>query len=148
MTLVSVILEQPNKPIVVNPGQCCASAVTLASVMLEQPFKLIFVNPGQCCASAVTLVSVMLEQSHKLIAVSPGQCCASAVLGFAHTIGEFGIVLMIGGNIPGETRVLSILLFDQVEALNYASAHLTAGILLLISLITLTFTYAYLRRES
>ncbi len=70
---------------------------------------------------------------------------AAAVLGFAHTIGEFGIVLMIGGNIPGETRVLSILLFDQVESLDYASAHLTAGILLGLSLVALTFTYASLR---
>ncbi len=70
---------------------------------------------------------------------------AAAVLGFAHTIGEFGIVLMIGGNIPGETRVLSILLFDQVESLNYASAHLTAGILLVTSLVALIFTYGSLR---
>ena len=70
---------------------------------------------------------------------------AAAVLGFAHTVGEFGIVLMIGGNIPGETRVLSILLFDQVESLNYASAHLTAGILLVSSLVALTFTYGSLR---
>ena len=73
---------------------------------------------------------------------------AGAVLGFAHTVGEFGIVLMIGGNIPGETRVLSILLFDQVETLDYAGAHLTAAVLLLISLITLTLTYGYLRRDS
>ncbi len=70
---------------------------------------------------------------------------AAAVLGFAHTVGEFGIVLMIGGNIPGETRVLSILLFDQVESLNYASAHLTAGILLATSLLALTLTYGSLR---
>ncbi len=71
---------------------------------------------------------------------------AAGVLGFAHTLGEFGIVLMIGGNIPGETRVLSVLLFDQVESLDYASAHLTAGILLVTSLVALTLTYSALRR--
>ena len=65
---------------------------------------------------------------------------AAAVLGFAHTVGEFGIVLMIGGNIPGETRVLSILLFDQVEGLDYASAHITAGMLPIVALVTLTAT--------
>ena len=72
---------------------------------------------------------------------------AAAVLGFAHTVGEFGIVLMIGGSIPGETRVLSILLFDQVESLDYASAHLTAGVLLAFSLAALTLTYGILRRR-
>ena len=72
---------------------------------------------------------------------------AAGVLGFAHTVGEFGIVLMIGGNIPGETRVLSILLFDQVESLDYASAHLTAAILLAASLTALTLTYGTLRRR-
>jgi molybdate transport system permease protein len=51
----------------------------------------------------------------------------AAVLGFAHTVGEFGVVLMIGGNIPGKTRVLSVALFDHVEALEYADAHRLAG---------------------
>lgn len=50
-----------------------------------------------------------------------------AVLGFAHTIGEFGVVLMIGGNIPGETRVLSVAIYDYVETLQWAKAHLLAG---------------------
>ncbi len=59
----------------------------------------------------------------------------AASLGFAHTIGEFGIVLMIGGNIPGETRVLSIALFDHVEAFNYGQAHILAAGLLVGSFI-------------
>ena len=70
---------------------------------------------------------------------------AAAVLGFAHTVGEFGIVLMIGGNIPGATRVLSIALFDRVEMLDYASAHIIAGGLVVFSLAVLTFTYRWLR---
>jgi molybdate transport system permease protein len=57
----------------------------------------------------------------------------AATLGFAHTMGEFGVVLMIGGNIPGRTQVLSIAIFDHVEALDYARAHLLAGTLLVIS---------------
>jgi len=66
---------------------------------------------------------------------------AAAALGFAHTLGEFGIVLMIGGNIPGETRVLSIALFDQVEALRYGDAHITAAVLLIFSAALLTLIY-------
>ena len=70
---------------------------------------------------------------------------AAGVLGFAHTVGEFGIVLMIGGNIPGQTRVLSIALFDRVEMLDYGGAHLIAGGLLVFALAVLTCTYRWLR---
>lgn len=70
---------------------------------------------------------------------------AAGTLGFAHTVGEFGIVLMIGGNIPGATRVLSIALFDRVEMLDYGAAHLIAGGLLAFSLAILVFTYRSLR---
>lgn len=63
------------------------------------------------------------------------------VLTFAHTIGEFGVVLMIGGNIPGETKVLSIEIYDQVESLNHGVAHLYSGILVLISFIILILIY-------
>ena len=66
---------------------------------------------------------------------------AAASLGFAHTIGEFGVVLMIGGNIPGETQLLSIALYDQVEALNYAQAHRIAAGLMLFSFVLLFLLY-------
>ncbi|MFD2164917.1 molybdate ABC transporter permease subunit [Thalassotalea euphylliae] len=65
----------------------------------------------------------------------------AATLGFAHTIGEFGVVLMIGGNIPDETRVLSIALFDHVEAFDYAQAHKLAAGLLMGSLLVLSAVY-------
>jgi len=68
---------------------------------------------------------------------------AAATLGFAHTLGEFGIVLMIGGNIEGETRVLSILLFDQVESLQYQNAHITALMMLFIALVMLSVIYRF-----
>lgn len=60
-----------------------------------------------------------------------------AVLGFAHTIGEFGVVLMIGGNIPGETRVLSVAIYDHVETLQWAKAHILAGGLLVFSFLVI-----------
>jgi molybdate transport system permease protein len=65
----------------------------------------------------------------------------AAVLGFAHTIGEFGVVLMIGGNIPGATRVLSVALYDHVEALEYTAAHWLAGGMLAFSFLVLLMVY-------
>lgn len=64
------------------------------------------------------------------------------VLGFAHTIGEFGVVLMIGGNIPGETRVVSVQIYDYVEAFQYDQAHGLAAVLLASSFLTLLVLYA------
>jgi len=75
----------------------------------------------------------------------PGFLTAT-VLGFAHTIGEFGVVLMIGGNIPGETQVLSIAIYDHVEAINYSQAHWLSAGLLLLSFILLMSVYALNRR--
>ena len=69
------------------------------------------------------------------------------VLSFAHTLGEFGVVLMIGGNIPGATRTISILIFDQVEALDYAAANRTALLLLVLCFVLLTALYG-LRRHA
>jgi molybdate transport system permease protein len=67
---------------------------------------------------------------------------SAAVMGFAHTVGEFGIVLMLGGNIPGQTRVLSVQIYDHVEALEYAQAHWLSGGLLVFSFLTLLGLYA------
>ena len=72
----------------------------------------------------------------------------ASVLGFAHTVGEFGVVLMIGGNIPGETGVLSIAIYDHVEAMEYGQAHVLAGGLLVLSFIMLLVVYAFNRRFS
>jgi molybdate transport system permease protein len=69
------------------------------------------------------------------------------VLSFAHTLGEFGVVLMIGGNIPGATRTISILIFDQVEALDYAAANRTALLLLVLCFALLAILYG-LRRHA
>ncbi len=67
----------------------------------------------------------------------------ATVLGFAHTVGEFGVVLMIGGNIPGHTRVLSIAIYDHVEVLEYGRAHLLSGALLILSFVMLVGVYSF-----
>lgn len=64
-----------------------------------------------------------------------------SILAFAHTVGEFGVVLMVGGNIPRETRVVSIALYDEVEAMNYTKANLYAASLLLFAFLTLSVVY-------
>ncbi|PLX43049.1 MAG: molybdate ABC transporter permease subunit [Hyphomicrobiales bacterium] len=70
----------------------------------------------------------------------------AAVLTFAHTIGEFGVVLMVGGNIPGRTRVISIAIYEHVETINYTDAHILSAILLLFSFLVLLFVFVMNRR--
>ena len=72
----------------------------------------------------------------------------AAVLGFAHTVGEFGVVLMVGGNIPGQTRVVSVQIYDHVEALEYGQAHELAIVLMGFSFLTLFLLYAFNRRAT
>ncbi len=71
---------------------------------------------------------------------------SAAVLSFAHTLGEFGVVLMVGGNIPGETRVVSIAIFDHVETLNYAAAHQLSLILVAFAFVSLLLMFVINRR--
>ncbi len=80
--------------------------------------------------------SVVLPQAR------PGIVTA-AILGFAHTVGEFGVVLMIGGNIPGETRVVSVQIYDHVEALDYARAHALALAMVVFAFVTLLALYSF-----
>jgi len=65
----------------------------------------------------------------------------ASVLGFAHTLGEFGVVLMVGGNIPGETKVIAIEIFNQVERLNYETAHVLSAILLVLAFVMIFMMY-------
>ena len=81
-----------------------------------------------------TFFSVVLPQAKSAY-------LTAAVMGFAHTVGEFGIVLMLGGNIPGKTRVASVQIYDHVEALEYTQAHWLAGGLLVFSFLTLLALY-------
>jgi molybdate transport system permease protein len=76
-----------------------------------------------------------------VLPLTRGSLLTSAVLTFSHTVGEFGVVLMLGGNIPGATRTLSISLYDQVQDFNYAAANRTALVLLVVSLTALLLIY-------
>jgi molybdate transport system permease protein len=71
---------------------------------------------------------------------------SAIVLAFAHTLGEFGVVLMVGGNIPGETRVVSIAIYDHVETLNYAAAHQLSLALIIFAFVTLFSMFLINRR--
>jgi molybdate transport system permease protein len=77
----------------------------------------------------------------------PGFITAT-ILGFAHTLGEFGVVLMIGGNIPGKTRVVSVQIFDHVEAMEYAQAHWLAGGMLILSFLILLLVHSHGRMQA
>lgn len=114
-----------------------------------QPLQNAFSNIGlRPLEVAATLRARPWDQfiSVVLPLARPGYLTA-AVLGFAHTVGEFGVVLMIGGNIPGETQVLSIAIYDHVEALEYGQAHVLSGGLLLLSFVLLLGIYTLNRRS-
>ena len=81
-----------------------------------------------------------------LVPLARRSLIAAAVLSFLHTVGEFGVVLMLGGDIPGATRTLSIVLYNQVENFDYAAANRTAAILLALSMVALAFLYS--KRET
>jgi molybdate transport system permease protein len=82
-----------------------------------------------------------------LVPLARRSIMAAAVLGFLHTVGEFGVVLMLGGDIPGATRTLSIVLYNQVESFDYAAASHTAALLLGLSVIALVAIYIGGRRR-
>lgn len=112
---------------------------------LQNAFSLIGRAPLE---AASTLRAGPLDRffSVALPLARPGYVTA-AVLGFAHTVGEFGVVLMIGGNIPGQTRVASIAVYDHVEALEYGQAHLLSAVLLSMSFALLCIVYTVNRRN-
>jgi molybdate transport system permease protein len=83
-----------------------------------------------------------------VLPLSLSSVVTGAVLSFAHTMGEFGVVLMVGGNIPGVTRTVSIDIYDSVQALDMPSANQTALVLLLFSFVILSATYAWNRRAA
>jgi len=97
--------------------------------------------------AAATLGSGRLDRIRRVVLpLARGSLVTAAVLSFAHTVGEFGVVLMIGGNLPGATRTLSIALYDQVQDFQYAQANRTAIFLLAICLVALTLVYSRQRR--
>ena len=124
------------------------TGLVIGSVVYSMPFVI---QPLQNAFSAIgrrplevaaTLGASPIDRffSIAIPMARPGFITAS-VLGFAHTLGEFGVVLMIGGNIPGSTKVVSISIYDHVEALEYGQAHALSASLLLFSFVLLLIVY-------
>jgi molybdate transport system permease protein len=133
------------------------AGLVIASVIYSLPFV---VQPLQNAFEAIgerplevaaTLGAKPLDAffSVAMPLAKPGFLTA-AILGFAHTVGEFGVVLMIGGNIPGKTQVVSMAIYNHVEAMEYANAHVLSGILLAFSFVVLLALYTLnpVRRKS
>ena len=124
------------------------SAIVIGSVLYSlpfvvQPLQKAFEQLGDHHLEAAAMLGAgPIDRFFSIVfPLTKASFITATVLGFAHTVGEFGVVLMIGGNIPGETRVLSIALFDHVEAFNYANAHILSAGLLIASLLLLSLVY-------
>ncbi|SFR60292.1 molybdate ABC transporter permease subunit [Thiomicrospira sp. ALE5] len=103
--------------------------------------------PHRLLDAAATLRASFLDRFRTIILpLSRRGFLTAATLSFAHTVGEFGVVLMVGGNIPGETRMVSIDIFDHVEAMEYTQAHILSAIMLVFSLFVLMLVYGLNRR--
>ena len=115
-----------------------------------QPLQNSFNSVGkQSMEVAATLGASKIDRFFTVaIPLARSGFITAAVLGFAHTIGEFGVVLMIGGNIPGETGVLSIAIYDHVETMEYGKAHWLSAGLLIMSFLMLIFVYVFNRHFS
>jgi molybdate transport system permease protein len=125
------------------------SGLVVASVIYSMPFVVqpiqqAFFAMGERPMEAAATLRASPFNAFLTVALPlarPGFITA-AVLGFAHTVGEFGVVLMIGGNIPGKTQVLSMAIYNHVEALEYQSAHWLAGGMLCFSFLVLLLLYS------
>ena len=130
------------------------TGILVASIIYSLPFAV------QPVYQAFSSVEQTYLDTAKTLGLSPWQCFSMVVaplsksgfftafiLVFAHTIGEFGVILMIGGNIPGETRVLSVALFDQVESLQFDQAHQISLLLVVFSLLVLSALFYFNRRQ-
>jgi molybdate transport system permease protein len=124
----------------------CIYSLPFAVQPLQNAFEAL---PRQTLERAWTLGASKLDAFFSVaVPLSLRGFVSAAVLSFAHTLGEFGVVLMVGGNIPGETRVVSIAIYDHVESLEYASAHRLSLLLLLFAFVVLLVMYAMNRRWS
>src|SRR5215468_1805571 len=127
----------------------------LASILYSlpfavRPFAAAFANVDRRLIEASWCLGVSRLRTFVQIAcpLSWVGIVTGLVLSFAHTLGEFGVVLMVGGNIPGVTRTISIAIYDEVQALNYVVAARTSALLLIFSFVTLALVYALNRRSS
>jgi len=112
-----------------------------------QPFAVEFASVDQRLLEASWSLGVSPLETFRrvVIPLSMRGLVTGIVLSFAHTLGEFGVVLMVGGNLPGVTRTVSISIYDAVQSLDYAAASRTSLLLLIVSFIILAFTYSLQR---
>jgi len=125
-------------------GGLVVASVLYSLPFVVQPLQNAFVAMGDApLEAAATLGAGPLDRffSVALPLAKPGFLTAG-VLGFTHTVGEFGVVLMVGGNIPDKTRVVSVQIYNHVEALEYGQAHWLAGGLLIFSFLVLLLLYS------
>jgi molybdate transport system permease protein len=130
------------------PGVVIAS-VLYSMPFVVQPLQAAFTTIGeQPLEAAATLRASPLDTFFSVVIplAKPGFLTAT-ILGFAHTVGEFGVVLMVGGNIPDKTRVVSVQIYNHVEAMEYGEAHWLAGCLLAFSFIVLLLLYTVLKTQ-
>lgn len=128
-------------------GLVIASVIYSIPFMI-QPLQAAFeaVGRGPMEAAASLRASPLNAFFTVAVPLSARGFLTACVLTFAHTVGEFGVVLMVGGNIPGRTKVVSIAIYEHVETLRYAEAHVLSAILLIFSFSVLLFVYAFNRR--
>src|ERR1700730_17425610 len=127
--------------------------LVIASVLYSLPFAVQplvasfeTVDRKLLDASAVLGAGPFRTFARVILPLSIPGIVTALVLSFAHTLGEFGVVLMVGGNLPGITRTVSIDIYDRVQALDYAAARQTALLLLLVSFVVLAIVYGVNRR--
>jgi molybdate transport system permease protein len=127
--------------------------LVVASILYSLPFAvqpiaaaLAQVDPSLIEAASTLGSSRWRTAVRVVLPLSTHGIIAGAVLSFAHTLGEFGVVLMVGGNLPGVTRTVSIAIYDQVQAFRYAEANATALLLLIFSFAVLSVVYAITRK--
>jgi molybdate transport system permease protein len=125
-------------------GGLLIASMVYSLPFMVQPIAAAFasVDPKLVAASAILGASRLRTFFRVILPLSFSGILTGVVLTFAHTLGEFGVVLMVGGNIPGETRTVSISIYDSVQGLNYASAGQTSLVLLLASFAILSLVYA------
>ena len=114
-----------------------------------QPLQAAFssINPRLMEAAATLRASPLDVFVTIVLPLARPGILTAAVLGFAHTVGEFGIILMIGGNIPGQTRLASVQIYDHVEALEYGAAHWLSGAMVAFSFLVLLLLYTLNRQK-
>lgn len=122
----------------------CIYSLPFAVQPMQNAFEAV---PRQTLERAWTLGATRLDAFFSVaVPLSVRGFISAAVLAFAHTLGEFGVVLMVGGNIPGETRMVSIAIYDHVETLNYGAAHQLSLVLLAFAFIVLLAMFALNQR--